>query len=45
MLRETLSDSDIPKRQTLRRRVEEVFEDHLQQLKCEMKVNQFSKYK
>ena len=41
MLRETLSDADIPKRHTLRRRVEEVFEEYLQQLKNDMKVSNY----
>jgi hypothetical protein len=38
MLREELSDSDIPCRTTIRHRIEEVFEEHSCELKQEMKV-------
>jgi hypothetical protein len=38
MLREELSDSDIPCRTTIRHRIEEVFEEHLCELEQEMKV-------
>lgn len=38
MLREELRASDIPGRTTIRRRVEEVLEEHLDKLETEMKV-------
>jgi hypothetical protein len=38
MLREELSDSDIPCCTTIRHRIEEVFEEHLCELEREMKV-------
>jgi hypothetical protein len=39
MLREELQDSDIPSRTTIRKRVDEVLEQHLAQLKRDMAVS------
>jgi hypothetical protein len=38
MLREELRDSDIPSRTTIRKRVDEVLDQHLAQLKRDMAV-------
>lgn len=38
MLKADLMEGDIPGRTTIRKRVEEVFQEHLDQLKKEMKV-------
>jgi hypothetical protein len=38
MLREELKESDIPGRTTIRKRIEEVLEDHLDTLKQDMQV-------
>lgn len=40
MLRSELRDSDIPSRSTLKRRVEQVFEQYLKQLENDMSVSQ-----
>lgn len=38
MLREELKDSDIPHRTTIRTRIMEIWDEHLDQLQAEMKV-------
>jgi len=38
MLRQELKDSDIPHRATIRRRIEEIWEEHLKGLEDELKV-------
>ena len=38
MLKSDLADSDIPSRSTLRRRIEDMFEEHLKDLEREIKV-------
>jgi hypothetical protein len=39
MLRETLKESDIPGRTTIRERIDKMAEDHLKELEEEMKVS------
>ena len=38
MLRKELRESDIPGRTTIRKRIEEVYEEHLEKLRGEMEV-------
>jgi len=38
MLRKELNESDIPGRTTIRKRIEEIFEEHLCELQREMNV-------
>jgi hypothetical protein len=42
MLREELRDEDIPKRTHIRKRVLEIWNDHIEELAKEMKVSQIS---
>jgi hypothetical protein len=39
MLREELRESDIPSRTTIRKRIQETFEEHLDQLSDDMQVS------
>lgn len=39
MLREELRESDIPGRTTIRKRIEEVLDEHLDQLEKDLKVS------
>jgi hypothetical protein len=38
MLRKELRESDIPGRTTIRKRIEEVFQEHLKELECNLRV-------
>ena len=42
MLRKELNESDIPGRTTIRKRVEEIFEEHLCELQRDMNVCPFA---
>ena len=44
LLREELKESDIPSHTTMRNRIEQVYEEHMEQLEGEMTVNQFFKF-
>ena len=42
MLRRELRESDIPGRTTIRKRIEEVYEEHLEKLRGEMEVRLYA---
>ena len=42
MLRKELRESDIPGRTTIRKRIEEVYEEHLEKLRGEMEVRLYA---
>ena len=42
MLRKELRESDIPGRTTIRKRIEEVYEEHLEKLRGEMEVHLYA---
>jgi hypothetical protein len=44
LLRKELQESDIPGRSTIRTRIEQAYEEHMNQLEQEMAVNEFFQF-